>query len=476
MIVKFFKHGKSQTRPTKSAKQAVNYITGAEVWSKAENRLEARSVAPVTIRGDVDTWSEIVGHGNHAGRYTSGVLRFAEKDIDEGKQQAIIDDFEKALLPGLEPDQYSALWVRHEDKGSVELHFMVAGEELRTGKRLNAYYHRADKPRIDSWKNAINAEYDFADPNDPNRRRSITTAKDLPKEKQEIVNVINDHITNLVIDGEIINRSGVLNELEKLQLEVCRETKTSISIKDPGNGQNIRLKGAVYERAFKSSDYSAEGIQTRAGEYGENRGERAREARSLFNKMCEKRSAVNRDKYKKSIVDADLYTDISTNNTISHGYDSGNSRNILPPKQSISYSFGGQPELYFMSGNRGKQRRPETVQTTIKKEKEHESNGERNKRIYEEFWERVRSKREAMEQQVQRVIGAFRGIGKGASQFTEIISRGIEQQQRNNATIREDQERESGIKQPIDSIRESIEKLERENRLKNNRSRGFSPR
>lgn len=462
MIVKFFKHGKSQKRPTKSARQAVNYVTGTEVWNKAENRLEARSVAPVTLRGDKDTWSEIVGHGNHAGRYTSGVLRFAEKHIDEGTQQAIIDDFEKALLPGLDPDQYSSLWVRHEDKGSVELHFMVAGEELRTGKRLNAYYHRADKTRIDSWKNAVNAEYDLADPNDPNRRRSITTAKDLPKEKQQIVSVIHDHIANLVIDGEIKNRNGVLKELKKIDLEVCRETKTSISIKDPGNGKNIRLTGAVYERDFKSADYSPERIQARAREYGENREERAKEARKIFDKLCEKRSELNRKKYKESVIVEDLSTDFSSNNAISIGGRGGSSRDILLTKQNLSYNSGWGQEPDFMQRNRRKSGREEAVQTTITKEKNNESDGKRNARIYEEFWERVRRKREQLATNVQRITGTFREIGKRASKFADFLDGNVEQLQHNNQAIQRDERRESGVESSIESLKQSVERIEKE--------------
>lgn len=457
MIVKFFKHGKSQQRPTKAVRQAVNYVTGTEVWNEAENRLESRSVAPVVLRGDVGIWSEIVGHGNHAGRYTSGVLRFAEKQVDESTQQAIIDDFEKTLLPGLDADQYSSLWVRHEDKGSVELHFMVAGEELSTGKRLNAYYHKADSKRVNAWKDAINAEYNLADPNDPNRRRSITTARNLPKERKEIVSAIDAHITNLVIDGEIVDRKGIIRELEQMDLEVCRETKTSISIKDPENGKNIRLRGAVYERDFRAADYSTKRIQERAREYSENRKERAEEARKLCRELCEKRSELNRKKYKKSIIDEGLSADFSNNHIAISRSDGRNIGDNVLAKQDLSNNLGGEQKPDFMPRNRRKSAGTEVVQTTIKKEKENESDAERNARIYEEFWERVRKKREQAALKVQRVIGAFREVGKRAGDFAGKLQRNIDQLQRNNEAILEHSGREQRAERTLESLRESIE-------------------
>ncbi|MBT2771195.1 relaxase/mobilization nuclease domain-containing protein, partial [Halomonas sp. ISL-60] len=160
MIVKFFKYGKNTNNPAKATKQAVGYL-----FSELDASKTPRSVKPVTVRGNPESFSDVVAYGNHAGRYTSGVLSFAESDLDAEAQEKIIDDFEKTLLPGLEPDQYSSLWVRHRDKGRLELHFMFSGEELHTNKRLNAFYHRADVTRIDAWKDAINVEYGLHDPN-----------------------------------------------------------------------------------------------------------------------------------------------------------------------------------------------------------------------------------------------------------------------------------------------------------------------
>jgi hypothetical protein len=53
--------------------------------------------------------------------------------------------FERVLMPGLDKDQYSMLWVEHRDKGGW-LNFLIPNTELLTGRRLQPYYDRADRP------------------------------------------------------------------------------------------------------------------------------------------------------------------------------------------------------------------------------------------------------------------------------------------------------------------------------------------
>lgn len=473
MIVKFFKHGKSQKRPTKSAQQAVNYVTGMKAWNKEENRLESRSVAPETIRGDAGVWSEIVGHGNHAGRYTSGVLRFAESEVEEKTQQEIISDFEKALIPGLEADQYSSLWVRHEDKGSVELHFMFAGEELSSGKRLNAYYHNADKPRIDAWKNAINAEYDFADPNDPSRRQQLTKASNLPKERKELIETIDQHIEKMVGDGVLNNRKEIMEELEKLKLEVSRETEKSISIKNPNGGQNVRLKGFLYERSFSSNQFSTERREEKAQEYSERRGERAKKSRELFNRMYEKRSELNREKYKKIVNDEDLHSDYSNSNIVDFRDFRGSSRNLISTKQDNSRSLSRGPELHSMRKDSRNTKKPEAMQATIKENK-NEPNEKRNERVFEEFWERIRRKRKEIAFTAQRTVSVFRKNGDRARENTRVVDDSIGKLRESNEEVRRNRRRECGIKNDFGKIRKSIVKLERNKKKRERKNNDLS--
>ncbi|WP_407254228.1 relaxase family protein [Klebsiella michiganensis] len=66
-------------------------------------------------------------------KYTSGVLSFAEADLPPGQREKLMASFERVLMPGLDKDQYSILWVEHADKGRLELNFLIPNTELLTG-------------------------------------------------------------------------------------------------------------------------------------------------------------------------------------------------------------------------------------------------------------------------------------------------------------------------------------------------------
>ncbi|MDG2733307.1 relaxase/mobilization nuclease domain-containing protein, partial [Vibrio parahaemolyticus] len=94
-------------------------------------------------RGSPSEVQELIDSSPYAKKYTSGVLSFEEFDLPREAKDHIMSSFEKALLPGLEADQYSCLWVEHRDKGRLELNFVVPNVELQTGKRLQPYFDRA---------------------------------------------------------------------------------------------------------------------------------------------------------------------------------------------------------------------------------------------------------------------------------------------------------------------------------------------
>lgn len=399
MIVKFFKYGKNKNNPVKATKQAVGYLYSEQDANKAQ-----RSVKPETVRGDPQGFSDVVAYGNHAGRYTSGVLSFAESDLDAEAQEKIIDDFEKTLLPGLEPDQYSSLWVRHRDKGRLELHFMFAGEELYSNKRLNAYYHRADSTRINAWKEAINVEYGLKDPNHPSNKERISYARDLPKGRKEIVEAISDYMLDMIGKEEIQpNRSGILQGLKTLNLEVARETKTSISIKDPAGGQNIRLKGSLWGRDFKPDSHTEEAVRRRSEDYDRRSQERAGVARNRVKELCERRERLNRTKYAKPEPVAHLRPDNSPASRIEPRNSLGSGSDALPRKQSHRDHTPRPPEPSPVPRVL-RNKKPEVL-PTIKKETESDAdtNRKRNNSIHEEFLERIRRKRRSL----KRILGGI---------------------------------------------------------------------
>ncbi|MXD28281.1 hypothetical protein FQZ90_26885, partial [Escherichia coli] len=85
--------------------------------------------------------TRVIIHAMHfSNKYTLDVMSFAEKELAPGERERVMTSFERVLMPGLEKDQYSILWVEHQDKGRLELNFVIPNMELQSGKRLQPYY------------------------------------------------------------------------------------------------------------------------------------------------------------------------------------------------------------------------------------------------------------------------------------------------------------------------------------------------
>lgn len=250
-------------------------------------------------RGSPSEVQELIDSSPYAKKYTSGVLSFEESDLPRETKDHIMSSFEKALLPGLEADQYSCLWVEHRDKGRLELNFVVPNVELQTGKRLQPYFDRADKPRINAWKTGMNATLKLHDPDDPLHKRELVTPRNLPVQKQEAARAITDGLLSLAQNGDIQDRTQVVEVLERSGFQVVRQTSKSLSIADPEGGRNIRLKGMMYEQDFRFGAGLREEIEAASARYRAASQERIREAREVYRTGVEIKRAENQRRYKR---------------------------------------------------------------------------------------------------------------------------------------------------------------------------------
>lgn len=264
MIVKFHPRGRG------GGAGPVDYLLG-------KGRLRAGADV---LQGKPEEIRELIDASPYAKKYTSGVLSFAEADLPPGQREKLMASFERVLMPGLDKDQYSILWVEHSDKGRLELNFLIPNTELLTGKRLQPYYDRADRPRIDAWQTVVNGRLGLHDPNAPENRRALVTPSALPKTKQEAAEAITRGLLEMTSSGELKTHQDVTEALTGVGFEVVRVTKNSISIADPDGGRNIRLKGAIYEESFNAGEGFRATIESAAAAYrrdAENRIQRARE-------------------------------------------------------------------------------------------------------------------------------------------------------------------------------------------------------
>ncbi len=250
MIVQFFRYGNGLS------KGPLDYLLGKD---------RDRDYAKV-LQGDVSEVSGLIDTSPYAKKYTSGCLSFYEHDLSDQDKQKIMQDFEQALFPGMDQSQYRVLWIEHQDKLNeetgerrLELNFLIPNVEILTGQRLQPYYDKADRPRIDLFKKITNYEYQLHDADDPLYRQAVTTAKNLPKTVNEIKETLDIEATRAVESGLITDRQSMKKWLLDLGLEITRETKKSLSIKNPNDDEKarpIRLTGAIYEQDFRLTETS----------------------------------------------------------------------------------------------------------------------------------------------------------------------------------------------------------------------------
>ena len=283
MIVKFHPRGRG------GGSGPVDYLLGKD---------RQRDGATV-LQGKSEEVRELIDASPYVKKYTSGVLSFAEEDLPPGQREKLMESFERVLMPGLEKDQYSILWVEHADKGRLELNFLIPNTELLTGKRLQPYYDRADRPRIDAWQTVVNGRLGLHDPNAPENRRALVTPSGLPQTKREASEAITRGLLALASSGELKTRQDVTEALETSGFKVVSTTKSSISIADPEGGRNIRLKGALYEQSFNAGEGLRAEIERAAATYRADAESRIQRARSVCKSGAERKREENQRRYQR---------------------------------------------------------------------------------------------------------------------------------------------------------------------------------
>lgn len=322
MIVKFHPRGRG------GGAGPVDYLLGKD------RQREGASV----LQGKPEEVRELIDASPYAKKYTSGVLSFAEADLPPGQREKLMASFERVLMPGLDKDQYSILWVEHSDKGRLELNFLIPNTELLTGKRLQPYYDRADRPRIDAWQTVVNGSLGLHDPNAPENRRALVTPSALPKTKQEAAEAITRGLLALASSGELKTRQDVTEALTAAGFDVVRTTKNSISIADPDGGRNIRLKGAIYEESFNAGEGFRAAIEGAAAEYRRDAESRIQRARAVCKSGTERKREENQRRHQRP----------------REGYDRGHA--VKPPERD---AYGRADVADYHDGVRTAVRQPE---------------------------------------------------------------------------------------------------------------------
>lgn len=412
------------------------------------------------LRGDPETTKDLIDSLDFKRKYTSGVLSFTETDLSDDVKNKIMDSFEKATFCGLEKSQYDILWVEHTDKKNLELNFVIPNVELETGKRFQPYYHQADKTRINQFRDLANIEHGLTNPLSPEHRQSLTMPKNLPRDKKQIREVLDNHFLKGIENGTIRNREDIRERLEKAGFEIKRETEKSISIADPNGGQNIRLKGAIYEQSFQSTGQTRE-VRQRAGrEFEEQQRAGYEDLRRKHTDYIERKAEGNRQKYCQNRQEPHQSKDMErflTPNDLtrssSHNIGSG-----LSAGQEIKGAIHGIKETRTrgrnshsqdLGYNNSQERRGNQVPGSSREYEGSEprrmggenlptARGElKNDRNRTTIIERLRGLREGARARAEQIGKCFQRLGRSFKDFTGTLQTGNEREQ--------DIKRQSGI-------------------------------
>lgn len=273
-----------------SANAVMNYLLGKE-----NDREGAR-----LLSGDPELTKRLSDSLSFQNRYTVGVLSFEEENLPDEEKRAIIESFEDSLLAGLDKDQYNMTWIEHTDKERLELNFVIANVELTTGKRLQPYFDRVDRPLVENWKQVTNHEYKLTDPHDPEKAQAVKTlnSQNLPQEVRKIKEQIGQVISQQIEQGNITDRKDVIDTLQQAGFEIARQTDKSISIKNPDGKRNIRLEGVIYENRQLGKELGEEHRRARQ-DYAGTGAERYQTALGKLQRAIEVKQERNRASFSR---------------------------------------------------------------------------------------------------------------------------------------------------------------------------------
>jgi len=126
MILKIFNHPSQ-----KSADYIVSYLLSEE---------KHEGYKPELMQGSPELTRNITSAITRKQKYIAGCIRLrSDENLSEAHQLELINRFEKTFAPFDDPGRINFLWVRHKDKGGLELNFVCPRVDLKTAKAYNIH-------------------------------------------------------------------------------------------------------------------------------------------------------------------------------------------------------------------------------------------------------------------------------------------------------------------------------------------------
>ncbi len=259
MIIRFFKRGSQG-----GAAPALNYLLRKDdpvgyLEGTNDSKGTKRSAKPTVLRGDPEKIRNVIDCLKTKWRYTSGVLSLHEGErFSPNLAQRAMAEFEKAAFAGLEPNDFTILWVHHTDAKCDHLHFLVPRVNLRTGTALNIAPPGSSRI-YDLVRSKISEEFGLADPDDPNHTRdaslhefvdriSSTSSAGRTVTNKLLKDTITRHTQRIRNEGKIRTQSDSVTLLKQSGLDVTRVGQNYVTVKHPSTGRRVRLRDSLFSK------------------------------------------------------------------------------------------------------------------------------------------------------------------------------------------------------------------------------------
>lgn len=341
MIVRFFNTG------TGNGEAPVKYLLSTHSHDGQE-----RAHKPELLEGSPALTISVINGIQRKYKYASGCLAFrSTEQPTRAELLRILDQFKKVVAPGLEPDQFNALFVLHREQSDkatglegFHVHFVLPmtllGGQNNKGKSLAGRRWNPHPPGeqtievMSLFTSIVNHENGWKQVHEKPTRLGMDSfwrkAKHYTqKQKSELLHVE-------VLKGV---RSGVVNDRRELMvfmedtlgLTVTRANDKTVSIKFPGTPKAIKLKGALYERGSNYAEIKAKQKHTRFGE------EEGLEAKKRLKQLLAIRAVHITDTPKTTIRKERVYGQQSTNRRSTAGPEKANARGGIPPLRASEH-------------------------------------------------------------------------------------------------------------------------------------------
>lgn len=295
-------HHKGTKHGSGSARRAIDYLL-----QDHDSSGELRGGVDV-LRGDPMAVADLADSLDFKWRYSSSVVGWAlEEDPTPEEIEAVLNDIEAAYFAGIPAHRVQWCAVLHTGQdGRKDLHIVTACVDLESGLHFNPL-PPGHMRLMDAMRDYHNWSNGWARPDDPARavlsQVGRAQANDelpvMPRKRADMHAVL-----DRMIDDGLLATSADVRAQAKQWGEVTREGTDYISIKPPGAGRAVRLKGEKFKKGWTAAaepERQARKQQVRnTGRGGVVDHALAAEARALFNQAVAGRAAHNQKRYPAS--------------------------------------------------------------------------------------------------------------------------------------------------------------------------------